>query len=68
MAIFNDMPEFHLVKVSVTKNTPPRRRYCFINTGNVGINLPLSFTGFIGASGFTCGYLPSTFAGGQAHV
>ena len=59
MATFNDMPEFHPVKVFVTKNTPPRRRYCFINTANTGINFPRNFIG---------GYLPSTFAGGQAHV
>jgi len=67
MATFNDMPEFHSVKVFITKNTPPCR-YCFINTGNVGINFPRSFTASTGASGFTCGYLSSAFAGGQAHV
>ncbi|WDE08666.1 hypothetical protein SG34_032650 [Thalassomonas viridans] len=68
MAIVNDMPEFHSVKVFVTKNTPPRRRHGFVNTRNAGINPPHGFTGAISAGGFICGYLPLTFAGGQAHV
>ncbi|WDE08647.1 hypothetical protein SG34_032540 [Thalassomonas viridans] len=68
MAIANDMPELHSVKVFVTKNTPPRRRHGFVNTSNSGIHSLHGFTGTIRAGGFTRGYLPLTFAGGQAHV
>ncbi|WDE07541.1 hypothetical protein SG34_012035 [Thalassomonas viridans] len=74
MAKANDMPEFHSVKVFVTKNTPtPRRRHCIANTSNAGITSPHGFTGCSTASGLIANCFigrngPLTFAGGQAHV
>ncbi|WDE03499.1 hypothetical protein SG34_019165 [Thalassomonas viridans] len=68
MAKANDMPEFHSVKVFVTKNTPSRHRHGIANTNNVGITSPHGFTGCSTASCFTGRNVPLTFAGGQAHV
>ncbi|WDE03593.1 hypothetical protein SG34_019705 [Thalassomonas viridans] len=82
MAKANDMPEFHSVKVFVTKNTPsPRRRHGITNTSNTGHAGMTSPHGFIGCSTagrftgscfidsfFINRSVPLTFAGGQAHV
>ncbi|WDE02816.1 hypothetical protein SG34_015330 [Thalassomonas viridans] len=66
MAKANDMPEFHSVKVFVTKNTPARHRHSF---ANAGINSPHGFTGCFTASCFIGRDVSLlTFAGGQAHV
>ncbi|WDE04953.1 hypothetical protein SG34_027215 [Thalassomonas viridans] len=73
MANIYDMPELHSVKVFVTENTPPRRRYGFANPSNTGITSPHGFLGCFTASCFIAGCfisknMPLTFAGGQAHV
>ncbi|WDE03041.1 hypothetical protein SG34_016555 [Thalassomonas viridans] len=65
MAKANDMPEFHSVKVFVTKNTPTRHRHNFINAG---ITSPHGFTDCSTTSCFIGRDVPLIFAGEQAHV